>query len=97
MIPAERMLRSLINKPNFTQIALTWNEDHSPMYEVADGYYEFDSSVWVSQDEYLKAMLENSVWTLHWYPDTPIGSCKIMASSLEAIFEWIDKHVSKIR
>lgn len=92
MIPAEKMLRALINRDKYTSISLTWNEDHSPMYQEADGYYEYDSSVWVSQDEFLKAMMENSVWTLQWYPDTPVGFHKIMASSLEAIYNWIDKH-----
>lgn len=91
----ETLLRSLVNRPKFTSINLTWNDDHSPNYKEADGYYEYDSSEWVGQDEYLKAMIENSVWTLHWYPDTPVGFCRIRASSIQAIVDWIKNHENK--
>lgn len=87
----EQLLKSLINKPNHTSISLTWNEDHSYMYQAADGNYEYDSTEWVSQDEYLKAMTENSVWCLRWYPNTPIVFHCIKASSIQAIIDYLEK------
>jgi hypothetical protein len=29
----------------------------------------------------------NTIWTLHWYPDTPIGFCKSHGATLEAALD----------
>jgi hypothetical protein len=39
---------------------------------------------WASEDERLKAIAENSVWTIQWYPTTPVGFCCVGASTFEA-------------
>jgi hypothetical protein len=61
---------------------LTHNE-HRDMYETIEEYY--DRHDFVSPEELKKAIAEDSVWVLQWYPDTPIGSYSILASSLEAL------------
>ena len=61
---------------------LTHNE-HRDVYETIEQFYDADD--FVSEDEWLKAVAEDSVWCLHWYPDTPVGFHRIYASSLEAI------------
>jgi hypothetical protein len=61
---------------------LTHNE-HRDMYETIEEYY--DCHDFVSPEELKKAIAEDSVWVLQWYPDTPIGSYSILASSLEAL------------
>ena len=53
------------------------------MYETIEEHYDCDD--FVSPEELKKAIAEDSVWILHWYPDTPIGSYSILASSLEAL------------
>lgn len=40
---------------------------------------------WVSLEEKQKAIDTNEVWTLQWYPDTPVGFHKLHASTLEAL------------
>jgi hypothetical protein len=62
------------------------HNDHKSVYESIEGHYDhLDNCEWVSPEERLKAIEMDSVWELQWYPDTPIGSYKVAASSLEAI------------
>jgi hypothetical protein len=56
---------------------------HRDSYEDVDVYY--DSASWVSGEELQKAMDEDSAWFLVWYPETPCGSHRLCASSLEAL------------
>ena len=61
---------------------LTHNE-HRDVYETIENFYHPED--FISPEEWRKALSENSVWVLHWYPDTPIGAYRIAASTLEAI------------
>ena len=64
---------------------LTHN-DHKGVYESIEDHYGYlEDCDWVSPEEKLKAIELDSVWELQWYPDTPIGSYYVAASSLEAI------------
>jgi hypothetical protein len=56
---------------------------HKDVYYTVEQHYNPDR--FVSMEEWDKAVREDSVWTLQWYPDTPIGFYLIAASSLEAI------------
>ncbi len=59
------------------------HNDHRGVYESLEQYY--DAADFVSVDEWIKALAEDSVWVLHWYPDTPVGFYRMAASSLEAL------------
>jgi len=61
---------------------LTHNE-HRNVYETVEEFYTTD--YFVSKDEWEKAIAEDNVWVLQWYPHTPIGFNIIAASSLEVI------------
>jgi predicted anti-sigma-YlaC factor YlaD len=61
---------------------LNHNEHRNYYQTVAECY---DPEDFVSEDEWLKAIKEDSVWVLQWYPNTPIGFTCIAASTLEAI------------
>ena len=61
---------------------LTHNE-HRDVYETVEDFYNPD--YFVSKEEWEKAISEDNVWVLQWYPETPIGFNIIAASSLEAI------------
>ena len=65
---------------------LTHNE-HKDFYEsaeewIADRQFEDD---FVSPEEMQKAIQEDSIWRLQWYPETPVGFYSVAAASLEAI------------
>jgi hypothetical protein len=37
-----------------------------------------------------KAIATNKVWEIHWYPETPVGFCSVLASTLSAAIEAIE-------
>lgn len=59
------------------------HNEHRDVYETIEQFY--DAEDFISPDEWQKALAEDSVWVLHWYPETPIGFHCIAASTLEAI------------
>ena len=59
------------------------HNEHRDMYETIEEFYDLED--FVSPEELQKAIAEDSVWVLQWYPDTPIGSYCLLASSLEAL------------
>jgi hypothetical protein len=68
------------------------HNEHKSYYETAEQWITEQESFgegphfdWVSDDERQKAIDEDSVWIMQWYPDTPIGFCCLAASSLDAL------------
>jgi hypothetical protein len=86
----EDMLRALL-RGEHSSLHLSFN-DHASNYlgapkAHADG--DLPDDEWISESERDKALGLNQVWTLQWYPDTPV-SCHIMrASSLNALLSWV--------
>jgi hypothetical protein len=39
-----------------------------------------------------KCIDTDEIWILHWYPDTPIGSYQVAASTLEALLEHANEN-----
>jgi hypothetical protein len=91
----ETRLRSLL-KGKFSSLSLSFNEETGPNYQTVEDYVTTPAPEWVltpnwvSDQEKWKAAETNSMWTLHWYPDTPIGFCYISASSIEAIIDYLE-------
>lgn len=46
-----------------------------------------ENEPWVSPKEREKALATGEIWTLQWYPETPIGFHRLAASTLEALLE----------
>lgn len=83
----EAALRGLI-KGQFSSIYIEFNS-HACHYctveqAIADGMY--DHVEWVSEDEKSNAIADNGVWVLQWYPNTPVSSYCVAASTLAACF-----------
>lgn len=74
----------------WSSLSLTFN-DHHCNYETAAQAEEDNRALWnwVSEDEKEKALATDSVWCLHWYPDTPVGFYSVTASSLEALLAGV--------
>lgn len=84
----ENFLKGLL-RGEFSNLTISFNE-HSDSYltaEKAVEYGDYDRVQWVSDEEKLRAIEANSVWMLQWYPDTPIGSHTIAASTLAACLD----------
>jgi hypothetical protein len=64
------------------------HNDHKGIYQsAADWAAENDErryADWVSDEERAKAIATDSIWTVQWYPNTPVGFNCVAASTLEA-------------
>lgn len=59
------------------------HNEHKDVYQSVEDFY--DEEDFTSEEEWKKAIKENSVWSLQWYPRTPVGFGRICASSLEGL------------
>ena len=62
---------------NYYQTIEQWEKDVSGL----------SASDWVSPEQREKALIHNSFWELHWYPDTPIGFYRLLAYDLAVLLE----------
>ena len=79
----EKRLRSLL-KGEHTILHIDLNQ-HKASYVTTEEAVANDEYDWVSEDEKQKAIDTDSIWTIQWYPDTPIGFYTLAASSLETV------------
>ena len=92
----DALLRSLL-KGQHTSLTIGFNDLHACNYDTAAEWSEQmgeadggmqtynDLRDWVSPEEREKALRDNTVWSIQWYPDTPVGFCQLYASSLETL------------
>ena len=91
----EMQLRDLL-KGKCSSLSLTFNDECAPNYQTVEqwcgpeGPPEDMQPDWVSLEEKEQAIARNSMWTLQWYPNTPVGFNRISASSLPAIFAYLE-------
>lgn len=64
---------------DFYMTATEWLDDH--------GMYEFRTA-----EQRQRAIDSDSIWTLHWYPKTPIGFHAIAAPTLRELLEYAGEH-----
>lgn len=59
------------------------HNEHRDVYDTIEEFY--DAGDFISPEEWREAVAKDSVWVLHWYPNTPVGFIRIAASTLEAL------------
>lgn len=68
-------------------------DEHKSSYQTAkeaiDGREYFSPEDFVSPEEMQRAIEDNSIWSLQWYPHTPVGFCVMHASSFQAILDYL--------
>ena len=76
-LPPHKASLHLEHNPHlgYSQSVEQWDEDQEKRAD------------WVSPEERAKAIATNEIWTLQWYPETPIGFHALVASSLEALID----------
>ena len=88
----EAKLMSLM-KGEFSSLKIEYNDGCGYYRKAADEiaenpeYYSDDS--FVSLEDKQKCIDENSLWTIHWYPNTPVGFCHMHGSSLALILQHV--------
>jgi hypothetical protein len=88
----EVKLRGLM-KGQFSSLTIDFNDDHASNYEKAETWPRYEDTDWVSDGERDKALAENSVWTIQWYPNTPVGFNLLRASSLTALIDALPEEL----
>ena len=81
--------------PHAGGLHLTHNEHHGVYKTAADWIAEHEADgncffEWVSDEERKRAIEADSIWTLQWYPYTPVGFLALGASSLAALLRAIE-------
>lgn len=71
--------------PHKGELSLTHNA-HRSDYQTAEQWAAGETD-WVSDAERLRALETDEVWVLQWYPETPIGFHRVVASTLEAVLQ----------
>jgi len=86
-------LKQELLKGEFSSLTLHC-DDFKSYYETAemtlrhrDDWYSDDS--FVSPEERARCIEQNTIWTLQWYPDTPVGFCVLHASSCDALLRAV--------
>jgi hypothetical protein len=88
---AEAKLLGLL-KGEFSSLTIGFNDDCACNYTSVAQWVDEDNlqdgaELWVSPEERVRAIENNSMWTLQWYPQTPVGFHKSAASSLGALLD----------
>jgi hypothetical protein len=87
----EAKLRSLM-KGKYSSMTIAFNDCSAPSYQEVSEYLESDflnNRQWVSNDSKNRAIQNNSMWDIHWYPDTPIGFCQMSGATLHEVLEAV--------
>ena len=72
------------------------HNNHLSYYETVERALEcgtYDAKDFIDPNEMAAAIANNEVWEIQWYPDTPIGSYTVLATTFERAIE----HARKIQ
>jgi hypothetical protein len=71
---------------------LTHNE-HKDLYEKLSDKFKEETEYYtdMSQEDKEECIKADSLWTLQWYPDTPIGFYVVHGPTLERVLELAEK------
>lgn len=63
---------------------------HRATYTSAENWVHdnLETVEWESEEEKATAIKDDSIWYLHWYPDTPVGFHSIAAPSLHDLMRF---------
>lgn len=69
------------------------HNEHRDYYEDAEYYINQhkDQYEWKSEEHKKRAIETDEIWTLQWYPNTPIGFLAVAAPTLEELLEFANE------
>jgi hypothetical protein len=73
---------------------MLFHDDHKTNYQTAGDWIteQKDNYDWESDGAKQRAIDTDSIWTLTWYPATPIGSYSIAAPTFEELLNFANAH-----
>ena len=74
----------MLTFPDHIAMSIEFNE-HKTLCETVEEWDDNSNGHhWVSAEERAAAISHDSVWVIRWYPETHIGFCEVVASTLDA-------------
>lgn len=91
MLKVERM-NLTIKLPKHINLTIEHNP-HATNYQTVSQYLNLpnvDDDSFETNETKQKCIKTGEIWELRWYPDTPVGSCRIIFDSLERLLKWCE-------
>lgn len=66
------------------------HQPHATNYETVGDWLAWNNShklADISEDDQREILETGEIWTVQWYPDTPVGFCCVAAATLERALE----------
>lgn len=79
-----------MNLPKHLAICIEHNP-HKCYYETVEQHFADRPQKWVSEEDRQLCVANDDVWTVQYYPDTPIGFYCAAGSSLEIVLDYLNK------
>ena len=73
--------------PRNIAIYISRNE-HACLYETAEQYAFRHEDNFESREEIIASIESDQIWEVQWYPDTPVGHYRVMASTLDGALDY---------
>ena len=86
-------MQNLLALPRHEGSLTIEHNPHKDNYETAKEYLEDDiagpgKDDFATDEQCQRAIDTNELWTVHWYPDTPVGFYEVVAPTLEEALEF---------
>lgn len=77
--------------PKHVGMHISHNE-HRLYYQTVEEYIaEQRNMLWVPGDSRARAIASGELWSVQWYPDTPVGYCIVHGETLQEILDYINE------
>ena len=76
------------------------HQEHKTSYEPVEEYLDFLDDApedWESPEAREEAIRTDSLWSLQWYPDTPVGFRQIHAPTLEGLLRYAEAQTADLK
>lgn len=87
-------LKGKLLKGEFSSFSVACN-DHKLSYQTAAEAIErdpwYDEGDFISHEELKRSVSTNTIWTLQYYPETPVGFVKLHASAFQPLLDRINQ------
>lgn len=81
----------MIKLPTHINLSLEHNP-HSASYMSVEEWEKCVEISWISEEERSLAIKHDSMWSIVWYPDNPVGSYSESAHDLKELLDYVDRH-----
>jgi hypothetical protein len=91
-------IKAQLCRGEFSSLCISWNDASAANYKTVAEMLEaepefYPDDVFVTSEDKKRCIEENSLWTLQWYPESPVGFCIKCASSAALLFQFMESQI----